>query len=51
MRRTCLADEQLPAYQRLEAAYIQLRPRPPEDEQRNARNMWRILINVLYVNK
>jgi len=37
-----------------EAAYIQLqrRPlRPPEDEQGNARNMERILINVLYVNK
>ena len=34
-----------------EAAYIQLRRRPPEDEQGNARNMYRILINVLYVNK
>jgi hypothetical protein len=34
-----------------EAAYIQLRRTPPEDEQGNARNMWRILINVLYVNK
>jgi len=34
-----------------EAAYIQLRRRPPEDEQGNARNMLRILINVLYVNK
>jgi hypothetical protein len=34
-----------------EAAYIQLRRRPPEDEQSNARNMQRILINVLYVNK
>jgi len=31
-----------------EAAYIQLRRRPPEDEQGNARNMYRILINVLY---
>jgi hypothetical protein len=31
--------------------YIQLRHRPPEDEQGNARNMYRILINVLYVNK
>jgi len=31
--------------------YIQLRRRTPEDEQGNARNMWRILINVLYVNK
>jgi hypothetical protein len=29
----------------------QLRRRPPEDEQGNARNMSRILINVLYVNK
>jgi hypothetical protein len=34
-----------------EAAYIQLRRRPPEDEQGNARNMQRSLINVLYVNK
>jgi len=51
MRGTCLAAEQPPAYQRLEAAYIQLRRRPPEDEQGNPRNMWRILINVLYVNK
>jgi hypothetical protein len=34
-----------------EAAYIQLRHRPPEDEQGNARNMQRILINVLYINK
>ena len=34
-----------------EAAYIQLRRRPPEDEQDNARYMWRILINILYVNK
>jgi hypothetical protein len=33
-----------------EAAYIQLRRRPPDDEQGNARNMYRILINVLYVN-
>jgi len=33
-----------------EAAYIQLRRRP-QDEQRNARNMERILINVLYENK
>jgi len=33
-----------------EAAYIQLRRRPPEDKQGNARNMYRILINV-YVNK
>jgi len=34
-----------------EAAYTQLRRRPPEDEQGNPRNMQRILINVLYVNK
>jgi len=34
-----------------ETAYIQLRHRPPEDEPGNARNMQRILINVLYVNK
>jgi len=33
------------------AAYIQLRRRPPEDKQGNARNMYRILINVLYINK
>jgi hypothetical protein len=29
-----------------EAAYIQLRRRPPEDEQGNARNILRILTNV-----
>ena len=34
-----------------EAACIQLRRRPPENEQGNARNMQRILINVLYINK
>ena len=34
-----------------EAAYIQLRRRPPKDEQGNARNMQMIVINVLYVNK
>ena len=34
-----------------EAAYAQLRHRPPEDEQGYARNMQRSLINVLYVNK
>jgi hypothetical protein len=34
-----------------EAAYIQLPRRPPEDEQANARNMQKILINILYVNK
>ena len=33
-----------------DAAYIKLRRRPPEDEQGNARNMQRILINVLYIN-
>jgi len=34
-----------------EATHIQLRRRPPEYEQGNARNMYRSLINVLYVNK
>ena len=34
-----------------EAAYIHLRRRCPEDEQGNARNMYRSLINLLYVNK
>jgi len=34
-----------------EAAYKQLWRRPPEDEQGNAQNMERILINVLYKNK
>jgi hypothetical protein len=34
-----------------EAVYIQLRHRPPEDEQGNAGNMQRILINILYINK
>jgi hypothetical protein len=34
-----------------EAARIQLRRRPPENEQGNAQNMYKILINVLYVNK
>jgi hypothetical protein len=34
-----------------EAAYTQLRRRPPEDEQGNAWNMCRSLINELYVNK
>ena len=34
-----------------EAAHIQLRRGPPEDEQGNARNMQRSLINVLYVKK
>jgi hypothetical protein len=32
-----------------EAAYIQLRCRPPEDEQGNAQKMWRILINISYL--
>jgi hypothetical protein len=31
--------------------YIQLRRRPPEDGQCNVRNMQRISINVLYINK
>jgi hypothetical protein len=35
-----------------QAAYVQLRRRPPEDEQGNAQNMYRILVNVLlYVNE
>jgi hypothetical protein len=34
-----------------ELACIQLRRRPPENEHDNARNMQRILINVLYINK
>jgi len=34
-----------------EAACIQLRRGLPEDEQGNSRNMQRILINVLYINK
>jgi len=34
-----------------EAACIELRGRRTEDEQGNARNMKRILINVLYINK
>jgi hypothetical protein len=34
-----------------ESSYIQLRRRPPEDEQGNTRNMYRILVNVLHVNK
>jgi len=34
-----------------ESAYIQLRRRPPKDEQSNARNMYRILLYLLYVNK
>jgi hypothetical protein len=35
----------------IKSACIQLRRRPHEDEQGNARNMQRILINVLYINK
>jgi hypothetical protein len=34
-----------------DAEYIQLQRRPFEDEQSNARNTYRILINVLYINK
>ena len=34
-----------------EAAYIQLRRRPPEDEHGNARNMQGILVSVLCINK
>jgi hypothetical protein len=34
-----------------EVTYIQLRRIPPEGEQGNARNMQRILLNVLYINK
>jgi hypothetical protein len=35
----------------LRVSSTQLRRRPPEDEQGNARNMYSILISVLYVNK
>jgi len=48
---TCAQDSHLQRVTIPEAAYIQLRRRPPEDEHGNARNMWRILINVLYINK
>jgi len=56
LRRNCsfLTGPQDSHLQRVtipEAAYIQLRRRPPEDEQGNARNMYRILIIVLYINK
>ena len=57
LRKTCSSfltgaqDSHLQTVTIPEAAYIQLRSRPPEDEQGNARNMWRILINVLYINK
>ena len=44
-------DSHLQTVRISEVACIQLRRRPPEDEQGNARNMQRILINVLYVNK
>ena len=47
----CLACLALQILTIPEAAYIQLRRRPPEDEQGNARNMYRILIIVLYINK
>jgi hypothetical protein len=42
-------DSHLQTVTKPEAAYIQLRCRPPEDEQGDARNMYRSLINVLYV--
>jgi hypothetical protein len=44
-------DSHLQRVTKPEAAYVQLRRRPPEDEQGIARNMWRVLINVLYINK
>jgi len=56
-RSVTLVDLQLDAQSHLqtvtipEAAYIQIRHGPPQDEKGNARNMKRILINVLYVNK
>ena len=50
-RLTGVQDSHLQTVTIPEAAYIQLRRRPPEDEQGNARNICRILINVLYVNK
>ena len=50
-RLTDAQDSHLQRVMIPEAAYIQLRCRPPEDEQSNARNMQRILMNVLYVNK
>jgi hypothetical protein len=50
-RLTGAQDSHLQTVTIPEAAYIQLRRRPPEDEQGNARNILRILINVLYVNK
>jgi len=48
---TAAQDSHLQTVTIPEAVYIQLRRRPPEDEQGNARNMSRILINILYVNK
>jgi hypothetical protein len=39
---TVAQDSHLQRVKIPEAAYIQLRRRPPEDEQGNARNMWRI---------
>jgi len=46
-----LVDFQLDAQNSYLFTYIQLRRRPPEDEQGNARNMHRILKDVLYANK
>ena len=48
---TSAQDSHLQRVMITEAAYIRLWHRPPEDEQDNAWNMWRILINILYVNK
>jgi hypothetical protein len=50
-RLTCAQDSHLQRVAIPEAAYIQLRRGPSENEQGNARNTYRILINVLYVNK
>jgi hypothetical protein len=55
LRRNCVYAAQDSHLQRVTipegCIYTQLRRRPSEDEQGNARNMKRILINVLYVNK
>jgi hypothetical protein len=40
-----------PVHRLKKNSYMQLQRRPPEDEQGNARNMYRILINVLYIQK
>jgi len=48
---TVAQDSRLQRVTMPEAAHIKLQSRPPEDEQGNARNMYRILINVLYTNK